>query len=175
VFATLTPIFVIRNPIFSVQSNHAANLNGKTGITPGESHDWQLMTGTWFQRLLFDFFLQRNGKPPTVVDGDDTIWRTKEISEELCARLGIDVKGLKTEWELKAESERPNDPMLRKFLEASDDSRGIEGRDTERPLADLEKASHRWKEKYGEHTAEELKETVEKNREHYEYMKQYKI
>lgn len=133
------------------------------------------MTSFWYQRVLFDFFLKRDGKAPIVVDGDDTVWRTKDMSEGLCSRLGLDVSGLKSTWESKASTDRPADAMLAKFLETSDESTGIKGQDTERPVADPVSAMQRWADKYGERIAVAMRETVEINMGHYEYLKSHKV
>lgn len=61
-------------------------------------------------------------------------------------------------------------------MQVSDDSTGIIRSEPQRvEPEDLEKAFASWEAKYGENVAKQLRETVEGNMVHYEYMKGWKI
>lgn len=173
IFATLTPLFIIRKPVFSVPSNYIAAVD-TTAIRPG-GEDWKLMNAVPLQRQLFDHFCKRDGHPPFVVDGDDVIWRNEEVRDKLAQFLDIDPQGFSQTWQPVPEDERSEDTMLRYFLQTIDDSTGIERNSEEPPDPDLNKAYTKWSAKYGQEVADQLRGTVEGNMPHYEHMARFKI
>lgn len=173
-FQTLTPIFVIRNPIFATPSNYDTFLLADPTVIPGTGA-WARFTTLRTQRYLLDFFLQRDGVPPLVIDGDDVVWRTQEVGQKICSALGIDPKGLRERWEPVPEEKRSPDPFLKHFLKVSDDSTGIERTSETAPKADLREAVKKWKTKYGVEVAGHLRETVERNWEDWKYLSGHKV
>lgn len=172
IFSTLIPIFIIRHPAFAVPSNYESFI-ATSKIRPGDE-DFQLPTKLATQRFLFDFFKQRDGKAPLVVDGDDVVFRTKEIGSAVCEALSIDPSGLRETWEPKPESERPKDPLVRHFLQVSDDSTGIL-RPENGERKGVEETMEGWEGKYGREVAGQLRGVVEGNMEAYEYMKGFAV
>lgn len=174
IFANLTPIFVIRNPVFAIPSNYGLFIQ-VSQLRPG-GEDWKLATGVPIQRHLFDHFRERNGgRPPLVVDGDDVIWRTDELRNNLARALSLDPEGFSSVWEATPQEKRQESPILRSFLQTIDDSTGIERPSEHRPDADIGRAYAKWVDGYGQEAADQLRATVEVNMPHYEYMAQFKI
>lgn len=173
ILGSVTPVFIIRNPAFAVPSNYTA-LERASHFRPGDE-GWKLATGMQLQRRLFDFFNDRDGRPPLVVDGDDVIWRTESVRDGLCHALELDPQGLSETWEPVPEHQRPKEPLLRHFLHAIDGSTGIEHPSQTPPDPDLVKAHNKWIENYGREVADQLKLTVEANMPHYEYMREFKV
>lgn len=173
IFETLTPVFIIRNPVFSTPSNYKGFAETST-IRPGDE-DWKAITAIKLQRRLFDYFKLREGRAPLVIDGDDVVWRTKEVGKGLCQALDIDFEGLTESWEAVPENERSDDPVIKYFLQTIDDSTGIERSTVSPPDADVEKAHSKWVEAYGEDVAKELMITAKANMPHYDYLRQFKI
>ena len=171
VFDTLTPIFIIRHPVFSVPSNYSSLLE-TSAIRPGDE-DWDLITGIGIQRHLFDFFRRRDSQPPLVIDGDDTVWKTPEIGKKVCEALRIGTSGISDQWQAVPEDQRSKDPLLRHFLQVSDNSTGIVRTTDAPPDNNLERECEKWIESYGSDVAKLLKQRVEENMPHYDYMKQF--
>lgn len=166
------PIFVIRNPVFSVPSNYAIFKTTST-IRPGD-FSWNIATGSNLQRMLFDKIKVQHGQPPLVVDGDDVVWRAEDVSDAVCRALGLD-GGLSDTWDPVPKERRHWSSSIRMFLQMIDDSTGIQRVTGDRPDTDIDKAHVKWKGEYGEEAANGIKETVEKNMEHYEYLLQFKV
>ena len=79
-FPNLTPVFVIRHPLHVIRSNYESVV-ASSQIRPGHE-DWTLATSLKTPLLLFEYFNERDGHPPLVVDGDDVLWRTQEVGEK---------------------------------------------------------------------------------------------
>lgn len=173
ILESVTPVFVIRNPVFAVPSNYTA-LERTSHFRPGDE-GWKLATGMQLQRRLFDFFNDRDGRPPLVIDGDDVVWRTEPVRDGLCQALEIDPQALSETWEPVPEHQRSKDPLIKHFLHSIDESTGIERPSQTHPEPDLVKTHNKWVEKYGRGVADQIKLTVEENMSHYEYMRQFKV
>lgn len=175
IFNIVTPIFVVRNPVFAAPSNYIM-FSQTSNLRPDGGEDWRAVTGVPLQRQLFDHFRQRNnGKPPLVIDGDDVVWRTNELRDNLSQALGLDAKGFSSTWEPVPAGKRNEHPVLRAFLQTIDDSTGIERSGEKRPDATPQKAYEKWVGEYGQELADQLRLTVETNMPHYEYMSQFKM
>lgn len=172
IFNSLTPVFVIRNPIYAVPSNYLT-FRQTSQVRPG-GEDWQLANGIMFQRRLFDHF-RSIGRPPVVVDGDDVIWRTDELRDNLCRALGLDPNGISSSWEAVPQDKRSKHDIIRYFLQTIDDSTGIMYPSEQRPIPDLDQAYKKWVSQYGQEVADQLQINVKENVPHYEYMAQFKI
>lgn len=171
VFDILKPVFIIRNPVFSIPSNYVS-LGKTSDIRPGDEA-WDLMTGTPLQRHLFDLFRERDGHPPLVFDGDDVVWNTEEMGRKICEALNLDPSGISEKWEAKPEAERSSDPLIRHFLLDSDNSTGIIRGTHAPPDGNLERAYETWVAKFGEDAAKVLEQRAQRNMVDYEYLKQY--
>lgn len=172
IFDSLTPIFIIRHPVLAVASNYEM-FTATSNIRPGDD-GWIRPTCLRTQRFVFDYFFQRDGKAPLVVDGEDVVWRT-DIGSKVCEALGIDGSKLREEWEPVPQEERIKDPLVSRFTQVSDDSTGIHRKKGVRPEISLEQAVKEWEGKYGKDVAVRLRATVEENMEHFEYMNRWKI
>ncbi|KAF2486462.1 hypothetical protein BDY17DRAFT_79558 [Neohortaea acidophila] len=123
-FHALRPIVLIRHPAHSVRSIYESALKA-TQQRPGDE-DFELITTNKPIRILFDYFTAQ-GRQPIVVDGEDILWRTEEMSKALCAKLGLDPSGLSDKWTptSKEEIERMH-PLLYMLTKNIHDSAGIE-------------------------------------------------
>lgn len=123
-FESLVPIFVIRNPVHVMPSLYAMSL-ATMGLSPTDE-DFQLLTCTLTQRLLFDHFREKMNRAPVVVNGDDILWRTKEMSRGVCKALEIDPSSLNEMWEVLPEELQHPNPLIRAFTTTINTSTGIE-------------------------------------------------
>lgn len=173
IFNTLRPVFIIRNPVFSVLSCYVS-FSQETQVRPGEE-DWETITDLRLQRLVFDCIKENRGVAPIVVDGDDVVWRTQELGKALGRALDLDPQGFSDRWDAVPKDRRSKWPIIRHFLATIDASTGVERTSPIRPDPDLETAFRKWTELYGAEVAGALKETAEKNMPHFEYLRQFKI
>nr|POF00399.1 hypothetical protein CFP56_75680 [Quercus suber] len=173
IFATLRPIFIIRNPVFSVPSSYIS-FSETSQIRTGDE-DWTTIIDLRLPRMIFDYFKANSGATPIVIDGDDIVWRTSEVGKKLCQELKLEYGGLSDVWEPVPEDQRSPWSVIRHFLQTIDASTGIERPSQNRPNDDIEIARSRWAERFGAEVAEALVKDVERNRPHYEYLKQFRI
>jgi hypothetical protein len=126
IFETLTPIILIRHPALSVDSIYRGAL-AHTKQTPSDE-DFQMITSNKHQRLLFDWYKAR-GQLPIVIDAEDILWRTREMTESLCQQLGgvLDPKTFSESWEPTSKEvvERMN-PLVYMLTKDIQESRGIQ-------------------------------------------------
>lgn len=172
-FHSLTPVILIRHPVNAINSIYRTALQ-VAKKRPGDE-DFSLICCNKPLRLLFDYFHQRRGQPPIVVDGDDILWRTDALSTKLCALLGLG--HLSQTWEPTSEAEiKAMNPLVYKITEDIQLSRGIQ-----RPGGlppgdpDLGTAVDDWTTKYGRETADQLRGLVVDNMPHYLYLQNYKV
>lgn len=135
---------------------------------------WRHMTDVAMQRLVFDTVTKRDDKPPIVIDGDDVVWRTSEVGDLLCKRLGIS-SSLRESWDVTPQHERPKDPVVAAFLKNIHDSSGIVRSHDKPPDTCLDVRYADWCDRFGKDDADGLKESVDRNLPHYQYMKQFAI
>lgn len=122
-FETFTPMILIRHPALAIHSIYRSALVF-TKQRPGDE-DFELITMNKPIRILFDWY-SAHGKQPVVVDTEDILWRTDEMSKNLCARLGIDPAGLSDKWDPtpKEQLDRMN-PVVLMLTKDMQDSKGI--------------------------------------------------
>jgi hypothetical protein len=117
---TIAPIILIRHPALSVNSIYRSAL-AMSKQRPGDE-DFDFLTMNKPLRMLFDWF-KSQGKQPIVVDAEDLLWRTNEMSKNLCARLGISPEGLRDQWDPtpkeKLDKMNPIAVMLTQDIQAS--------------------------------------------------------
>ena len=173
IMETLRPIFVIRHPVFRIPSCYISFARD-TAVRPGDE-DFEIICDLSSQRYVFDYFKNRTGKAPIVVDGDDVVWRTEELAQALGKALNLDPAGFSDTWDVVPEEKRSEWPIIRMFLTTIDGSTGVERGSEGRPVADLVAARKKWAELYGEEVAKALEKTVRESMPTYEYMKQFAI
>lgn len=173
IFKSIVPVFVIRNPLFSMPSTYKLLL-ATTEMRPG-GEDWRICTGVSVQHRLFNFFLERDGKPPVVVDGDEVVWRTDELGQKLCKALGLEAGGLSDTWEAKSDGVHTQDALIAAALHDINASTGIQ-RGSSRPSSpNLEAEYAKWVEAFGEEAADGIREVAVLNAPLYEYMRGFAI
>jgi hypothetical protein len=171
-FHSLTPVILIRHPISAIDSIYRTALQ-VTKKRPGDE-DYDLINLNKPLRLLFDYFNQK-GRRPIVVDGDDVLWRTDELSTKLCDSLGLG--HLSQTWEPTSEEEiKAMNPLVYKITEDIQLSRGIQRPAGPQPgEPDLDTAVKDWTARYGPEVAGQLRGLVVDNMPHYSYLRDYKI
>lgn len=134
VFDSFTPIILIRHPALAVDSIYRGALTF-TQQWPGDE-DFSLITSTRKARLLFDYY-RSLGQTPIVVNGEDLLWRTKEMSSALCERLGIDAVGLSDTWSPASQEDIDKmNPLMYMLTKDIQESSGIQ-----RPQSEVSRAS----------------------------------
>ncbi|KAI0164946.1 hypothetical protein GGR57DRAFT_451165 [Xylariaceae sp. FL1272] len=173
IFDCLQPMILIRHPALSIHSIYRDALK-MTKQRPGDE-DFDFLCINKPLRLLFDY-LTSKGRQPVVVNAEDLLWRTDDLTNNMCTSLGtIDAATLSDKWKPATEEElarlNPLRVMLtRNILESS----GIE-RPNERPSEpSIEKIFEEWRKLYGDSVAQYLKDLAEDNMPHYEYLSQFK-
>lgn len=83
------------------------------------------MTWLYFSRILFDLF-KSQGRSVIVVEGDDVVNRTKEMTDNVCNAIGIDPEGVTQTWKTTPEEDRHPNVIIRAFLSTIYDSTGVE-------------------------------------------------
>ncbi|OCL14732.1 hypothetical protein AOQ84DRAFT_280435, partial [Glonium stellatum] len=170
-FNTLTPIFVIRNPMLQIPSLYRGMTEG-TQIRPGDE-DFIIMSTLKCSRLLFENS-RANGRHPITVDGDDVLWRTQDVASGVCKILKIDPLELREKWKPMTLQEHTW-PALREFTKTIQESTGIE-RPAARPKdPSLDTEFRKWANQWGADIAAQLKERVVAEMPHYYYMSQFKV
>jgi hypothetical protein len=171
-FHALSPVILIRHPINAISSIYRTALQ-VTKKRPGDE-DYDLINLNEPLRLLFDYFNQK-GRQPIVVDGDDVLWRTDELSTKLCAFLGLG--HLNQTWEPTSEEQiNAMNPLVYKITEDIQLSRGIQRPDRPQPSEpDLDTAVNNWTTRYGREVADQLRGLVVDNMPHYLYLRDYRV
>jgi hypothetical protein len=70
--------------------------------------------------------LKSQGRPPVVVDGEDVVWRTKEMTTNVCKAIGIHPRGVKETWETTPLEDRHPNPIIQHLLSTIYNSTGVE-------------------------------------------------
>ena len=193
IFKTCTPVMVIRHPALSVRSLYET-MSQISYNRPG-SEDFHFCTSLHYCRLLFDLF-KSQGRNPIVVDGEDVLWRTKEITTNICESLGIGPEGVTEEWEPTPVEKRPTNPIILGLTKTIHESSGIlrpekkvctlqvfnltmtSGTNTcikpSGPIS-VEEELGKMTNKYGEEIANDLKKYILEYLPDYEYLVQFKL
>lgn len=90
-----------------------------------DDEDADIIMSYKFLRCLFDLFRER-GQEPIVVDAEDTLWRAKEMTTNVCARIGLEVGEVRETWKKVEDGERTGNAMIREWLGTMYESEGIE-------------------------------------------------
>lgn len=125
IFDTLRPIILIRHPVLMINSVYRDALKF-TGLREGDE-DLELLCTFRHLRIVFDYFKAQD-RQPIVVDGEDILWRTEEMTKNLCAALGtIDPASLSDKWEPKSKEEiEKMNPYVYKLTQNIVESSGIQ-------------------------------------------------
>lgn len=121
-FATLNPIFLIRHPALQIPSFYK-QMRATTKAQPSDE-DFTFMTELSYAKYLFDIFRAR-GKRCIVVDGEDVVWRTRDVANAVCEALGIEKDRISDQWEPVPEAERPTNMLIAHFTKPFHESSGI--------------------------------------------------
>ena len=119
---TCTPVMVIRHPALSVAS-FWQKISQTSHLAPGDQ-DFTFTTSLHYCRLLFDL-LKSQGRTPIMVDGEDVVLRTEELTVNICNALGIDPTGAKEQWEPTPEDQLHPNPIVREFTKTIHESTGV--------------------------------------------------
>ena len=123
IFDTCSPIMVIRHPALMVPSFYET-MHRISYNLPGDE-DFKLCTSLHYCRLIFDVF-ESQGRRPIVVDGEDVVWRTEEMTNNVCKALGIDSAGVAQTWQPTPPEKRPQHPIIAAFTKTVHESTGVE-------------------------------------------------
>ena len=156
-----------------VPSLHIA-LSATSTVSP-EDEDFRFLSTLGYSRVLFDLF-RHLGKDPIVVDGDDVVWRTKDMTTNVCKALGISPEGVAKEWEPTPEDHRPTNPIVAGFTKTMHESHGVERpADTSLEPVSVDAEVEKWTARFGEKVAWQLKTHVNDIMPDYEYLVQFKV
>ncbi|KAK4612166.1 hypothetical protein CLAFUW4_12910 [Fulvia fulva] len=170
-FNTLTPIFIIRHPILKLSSTYRDVVAMST--LRHDDEDADIIMSYKFLRCLFDLFRER-GQEPIVVDAEDTLWRAKEMTTNVCARIGLEVGEVRETWKKVEDGERTGNAMIREWLGTMYESEGIERPDVRPQIPDINTAYASWQKAYGDEAADKLRLWYDQAMTHYEYMVKFK-
>lgn len=124
-FKALLPVLVIRHPILVLDSRCRAIEEENNAPAPAEE-DFEAITTLKLSRDLFDRFCSQ-GRKPLVVDGDDVLWHTAEVTKAVCEYVGIDADSLSDTWTPYPEHERStSNPYIYEWTKVTWESDGIE-------------------------------------------------
>lgn len=186
--------FLIRHPRRSIPSYWRciipplSEINGFTHFMPSEAGYAELVR-------LFDFLIREgivDRERLTVLDADDMLDNPEGTLREYCKRTDIDFKDSMLEW-----SEEDKDHAVEHFAKWNgfhDDAihtYGLKARthaqvssssssiaavvDKKQKECTVESENEDWTKKYGAEAAKVIRETVDANIPHYEYLRQFRI
>lgn len=130
---SLTPIFIIRNPMRMIPSWYK-NVSENFGATTRDS-EWPFTASYHWCRILYDYYEEyfkanpREGFPvlPLVVDGEELVLHTEDLMTQLCDLIHLDSSAVKYTWETgdpysswpaAAAPEDLKTPAVKKVIEA---------------------------------------------------------
>ncbi|KAJ4486461.1 hypothetical protein C8R41DRAFT_436606 [Lentinula lateritia] len=170
--ASMSPILIIRHPIFAYTSYiRAASIFGGTGI----DSEFPLMATYRWQRIIYDLYRDYYDKTdpegrkhwPIVIDGDKLVEDTKGQMEKFCALTGIDETQIQYSWNA---SNEPIEDVYRAFVGTIKESTGVIKTPKSSEALNVEEYVEKWTEEFDETVAQRLKEAVEASIEDYEYL-----
>ncbi|KAJ3798960.1 hypothetical protein GGU11DRAFT_778918 [Lentinula aff. detonsa] len=175
IIASMSPVLIIRHPIFTYTSYmRAATVFGGTAF----DSEFQLMATYRWQRIIYDFYREYYDKAdsewkkdwPIVVDGDKLVEDTKGQMQKFCALTGIDESQIEYSW--NASDENLN-TTYRAFVGTIKGSTGVIKKSDS--SLDVEEHMKKWTEEWDERVAQQLEKAVEASMEDYEYLLKYSI
>ncbi|UKZ81256.1 hypothetical protein TrVFT333_009028 [Trichoderma virens FT-333] len=170
--------FLIRHPKRSIPSYYRCTIPPLSEIT---GFDYFMPNEAGYVELvrLLDFLLERgivDRDHITAIDADDLLDKPEPIIREYCARIGIDFKPQMLEW--TEEDRQYAQEMFAKWNGFHDDALKtscFQARSHAQKTSTVESENKEWAEKYGPEAQKVIRQTVDENIPHYEYLKQFCI
>lgn len=113
----------------------------------------------------------------TVIDADDLLDHPREIVEAFCKETGIPFTPEMLEWD-NPEDQKHVEEAFSKWIGFHNDaikSKKLSARTQSHKTVTNQSEDQEWREKYGEEGQKIIRECVNENVEHYEYLKQFAI
>ncbi|KAK6525456.1 hypothetical protein TWF694_005592 [Orbilia ellipsospora] len=160
---SLTPVFLIRDPIRFVPSYYKAGVDS-IGVRVGDP-DWAVNATLKGSRLLYDWYKEQ-GISPMIIDAKELVHQTENVTKEFCERAGVDKGGVITKWETSKNTSVHADTWFSSLG-------GSTGIDTSlEPMeSNMDEEYKKLAAKWGEEVAEGLKVWVEAAQEDYLYLR----
>ncbi|EHK17073.1 uncharacterized protein TRIVIDRAFT_42564 [Trichoderma virens Gv29-8] len=170
--------FLIRHPKRSIPSYYRCTIPPLSEIT---GFDYFMPNEAGYVELvrLLDFLLERgivDRDHITAIDADDLLDKPEPVIREYCARIGIDFKPQMLEW--TEEDRQYAQDMFAKWNGFHDDALKtscFQARSHAQKTSTVESENKEWAEKYGPEAQKVIRQTVDENIPHYEYLKQFCI
>lgn len=170
--------FLIRHPKRSIPSYYRCTIPPLSEIT---GFDYFMPNEAGYVELvrLLDFLLERgivDRDHITAIDADDLLDKPEPVIREYCARIGIDFKPQMLEW--TEEDRQYAQEMFAKWNGFHDDALKtscFQARSHAQKTSTVESENKEWAEKYGPEAQKVIRQTVDENIPHYEYLKQFCI
>ncbi|KAL5083712.1 hypothetical protein Trisim1_000981 [Trichoderma cf. simile WF8] len=170
--------FLIRHPKRSIPSYYRCTIPPLSEIT---GFDYFMPNEAGYVELvrLLDFLLERgivDRDHITAIDADDLLDKPEPIIREYCARIGIDFKPEMLKW--TEEDREYAAQMFAKWNGFHDDALKnscFQARSHAQKTSTIESENKEWAEKYGPEAQKVIRQTVDDNIPHYEYLKQFCI
>ncbi|KAL7947329.1 P-loop containing nucleoside triphosphate hydrolase protein [Trichoderma barbatum] len=170
--------FLIRHPKRSIPSYYRCTIPPLSDIT---GFDYFMPNEAGYVELvrLLDFLLERgivDREHITAIDADDLLDKPEPVIREYCARIGIDFKPQMLEW--SEEDRKHAQDMFAKWNGFHDDALKtscLQARSHAQKASTVDSENREWKEKYGAEAQKVIRQTVDENIPHYEYLKQFCI
>ncbi|KAM6484486.1 P-loop containing nucleoside triphosphate hydrolase protein [Trichoderma sp. SZMC 28011] len=170
--------FLIRHPKRSIPSYYRCTIPPLSEIT---GFDYFMPNEAGYVELvrLLDFLLERgivDRDHITAIDADDLLDKPEPIIREYCARIGIDFKPEMLKW--TEEDREYAAQMFAKWNGFHDDALKnscFQARSHAQKTSTIESENKEWADKYGPEAQKVIRQTVDDNIPHYEYLKQFCI
>ncbi|KIK64798.1 hypothetical protein GYMLUDRAFT_39761 [Collybiopsis luxurians FD-317 M1] len=173
IVATVSPVVIIRHPIFTYPSWVRAS-----SVFGGNVFDAEFsLVGSYrWQRIIYDFYREYYDKTdpegkkdwPIVMDGDKLVEDTQGQMKKFCELVGLTESEIQYSWDSAG---RPPDRLLTAFMGTISESTGvIKGPDSLR-IPDLDEEVKKWTAEWNEEVAQKVKEAVNSSLEDYEYLR----
>ncbi|KAL7923511.1 P-loop containing nucleoside triphosphate hydrolase protein [Trichoderma austrokoningii] len=170
--------FLIRHPKRSIPSYYRCTIPPLSEIT-GFDHLMPNEAGYMELVRLLDFLLLRgivDRDHITAIDADDLLDKPEQVIREYCARIGIDFKPEMLNW--SEEDKEHAAEMFAKWNGFHDDvlkTNCFQARSHAQKTSTVESENQEWLEKYGPEAQKLIRQTVDRNIPHYQYLKQFCI
>ncbi|KIK64802.1 hypothetical protein GYMLUDRAFT_160707, partial [Collybiopsis luxurians FD-317 M1] len=173
--AKLSPVIVIRNPMFVYPSwVRAVSTFGGT-VDNTES---VIVGKLRWQRIIYDFYRayydetdpERHKDWPIVIDGDKLVENPEGQMKKFCDLVGLTESGIQYSWESSDSSNRYSDRVLDAFFGTIKESKGVI-RENPLKVPSLEEQVKKWTAEWNVEVAQKMKEAVISALEDYEYLR----
>lgn len=170
--------FLIRHPKRSIPSYYRCTIPPLSEIT---GFDYLMPNEAGYVELvrLLDFLIERgivDKDHITAIDADDLLDKPEQVIREYCARIGIDYKPQMLNW--TEEDKEHAAEMFAKWNGFHDDvlkTNCFQARSHAQKTSTVESEDKEWLDKYGPEAQKLIRQTVDENIPHYEYLKQFCI